>query len=177
MYLINDNLVIREATADDAQTLCNWWNDGMIMAHAGYPEGLGTTVQETLDILQTGTGCNRRLILEASGVPIGEMSYRIFAGHCAEIGIKICNFNYHNQGFGSIFLSMLISSLFKQKEIQKIILDTNLKNRRAQHVYEKLGFRKVAVHHDSWRNQLGELQSSIDYELTKENYVMKALAD
>ncbi|WP_342481740.1 GNAT family protein [Paenibacillus sp. FSL L8-0340] len=177
MHLIKDNLVIREATADDAQTLCNWWNDGMIMAHAGYPEGLGTTVQETLDMLQTANGCNHRLILEIDDVAIGEMNFRILAGHCAEIGIKICNFNHHNQGFGSAFLTMLISYLFKQMKIQKVILDTNLKNYRAQHVYEKLGFRKVAVHHDSWRNQLGELQSSVDYELTKENYEMEVSAD
>lgn len=90
----------------------------MIMAHAGYPEGLGTTVQETLEMLQNATGCNHRLILEIDDVPVGEMNFRILAGHCAEIGIKICNFNHHNQGFRSAFLTMLISSLFKQMEIQ-----------------------------------------------------------
>ena len=31
---------------------------------------------------------------------------------------------------------------------------------RAQHVYEKLGFRKTAVHYNSWKNQLGEMESS-----------------
>ena len=36
--------------------------------------------------------------------------------------------------------------------------------------YEKLGFTKVATHVNSWRDQLGILQSSIDYELTRFQY-------
>lgn len=66
---------------------------------------------------------------------------------------------------------MLISFLFNDMDYKKIILDTNAKNKRAQHVYEELGFKKVRVNRDSWKNQLGELQSSIDYELYQEDFV------
>lgn len=52
----------------------------------------------------------------------------------------------------------------------KIILDTNVKNTHAQHVYEKLGFKQVKVRHSSSKNQLGQWQSSIDYELEREAY-------
>jgi ribosomal protein S18 acetylase RimI-like enzyme len=52
--------------------------------------------------------------------------------------------------------------------IKKIVLDTNLKNTRAQHVYEKLGFRKMRVNVDSWQDQLGQWQSTVDYELVRE---------
>ena len=44
------------------------------------------------------------------------------------------------------------------------------KTQRAQHVYEKLGFRKTAVHYNSWKNQLGEMESSVDYELTADEF-------
>ena len=64
---------------------------------------------------------------------------------------------------------MLIEELFA-RGYTKIVLDTNLKNERAQHVYEMLGFRKVRVNIDSWRNQLGVLQSSVDYELVPEEF-------
>lgn len=170
MYLENGNLVIRNANAGDAQILCNWWNDGEIMAHAGFPNGIGTTEQEVLEKLRTDTDRNRRLILEIDGVPVGEMSCGTVADKVAEIGIKICHFNQQEKGFGTTFLKMLISFLFMQMGYNKIILDTNVKNTRAQHVYEKIGFRKIAVRMDSWKNQLGELQSFIDYELTKEEY-------
>lgn len=49
----------------------------------------------------------------------------------------------------------------------KIVLDTNLRNKRAQHVYERLGFRRLRVNVNSWVNQLGDLQSSVDYELNR----------
>ncbi len=55
------------------------------------------------------------------------------------------------------------------------MLDTNLKNERAQHVYEKLGFRKTAVEYDSWTNQVGELQSQVFYTLDREAWLKKLL--
>lgn len=66
---------------------------------------------------------------------------------------------------------MLIHALFKEYGYRKIILDTNLNNLRAQHVYEKLGFQKLRVNAAAWRNQLGELQSSVDYELEEKDFV------
>ncbi|WP_279306871.1 hypothetical protein [Paenibacillus pseudetheri] len=39
MYIENGNLVIRNATANDVPLLYSWWNDGKIMAHAGFPNG------------------------------------------------------------------------------------------------------------------------------------------
>ena len=38
-----ENLTIRQAEVDDAKQLAAWWNDGAVMAHAGFPNGLGTT--------------------------------------------------------------------------------------------------------------------------------------
>lgn len=67
MYMEQGNLIIREATMADTELLCNWWNDGEVMAHAGFPEGLGITEQEVLIQLQTGTDSERkgRLILKS----------------------------------------------------------------------------------------------------------------
>ncbi|GMQ63572.1 hypothetical protein [Vallitalea maricola] len=41
----------------------------------------------------------------------------------------------------------------------------------AQHVYEKIGFKRIKVNYNSWKNQLGEIQSSVDYELLKADYL------
>lgn len=170
MFLKHDYLVIRNAAAYDAQLLCDWWNDGKIMSHAGFPNGLGITEHEILKKLEKNNDLNRRLILEISAVPVGEMNYRTAENNVAEIGIKICDFSQQDKGYGTIFLTMLINALFSEMGYYKIILDTNLNNTRAQHVYEKIGFRKIAVRHHSWRNQLGEIQSSIDYELTRNQF-------
>ncbi|WP_340024289.1 GNAT family protein [Paenibacillus sp. FSL K6-1096] len=175
MYLVNGNLVIRDATNDDAQQLCIWWNDGRVMAHAGFPNGLGITEQEVLTRLQTGKDSERkgRLILEIDAAPVGEMSYSAVSEHVVEIGIKICEFSQQNKGAGTQFLEMLIRYLFEAERYRKIILDTNIKNTRAQHVYEKLGFRKTAVRKNAWTDQLGELQTFIDYELSVTEWALR----
>lgn len=171
MLLKYENLTIRNAVADDAKQLAAWWNDGAVMAHAGFPNGLSESVAEVAEKISKDTEENRRLIVEMDGSPIGEMNYRKVAEGVAEIGIKICDFSLHDRGQGKKLLSMMISSLFRDFGYQKIVLDTNLKNTRAQHVYEELGFRKVCVHENSWRNQLGELQSSVDYEMYPGDFV------
>lgn len=51
------------------------------------------------------------------------------------------------------FLRMLNNALFSQIGYYRIILDTNINNIRAQHVYETMGFRKRAVRHHSWTNR------------------------
>lgn len=171
MELSFQNIRIRNATAVDAPLLTRWWNDGSIMAHAGFPLGLGTTVEKVASGLQNDSdNTRRRLILELDGCPIGEMCCENHGNGIAEIGIKICESHYQEKGIGRIALSMLIGHLLSSG-YTKIILDTNLKNKRAQHVYEKLGFRKVRVNVGSWKNQLGEMESSVDYELTPENFV------
>ena len=165
MYIQYDTLLIRDAVTADAQQLTAWWNDGAVMAHAGFPLGLGTTVEKVI----AGLG-NGRLILEENERLIGEACYRKVGEGIAEIGIKICETDCQNRGLGRVILSMLIAWLFEQG-YEKIVLDTNLTNLRAQHVYESLGFRKLRINYDSWTDQLGNKQSAVDYELTEDNFV------
>ncbi len=166
MLLKYNNLTIRNATSNDAEQLALWWNDGKIMAHAGFPNGIGQTADAIADSLKNDTDdTHRRLIIEIDNVAVGEMNYRNKGDYTAEIGIKICDFSKQNRGVGKMLLSMLITSLFNDFGYQRIILDTDVKNERAQHVYEQLGFKKLRVNENSWVNQIGELQSSIDYEL------------
>lgn len=172
MLLNYQNYKIRNANINDAEQLASWWNNGKIMAHAGFPNGTGQTAQSIADSLQNDTDdTHRRLIIEIDSYPVGEMNYRNKGSLIAEIGIKICDFSKQNKGAGKILLSMLIYTLFNDLGYQKIILDTNLKNERAQHVYEQLGFTKLRVNENSWTNQIGELQSSIEYELYQKDFI------
>lgn len=172
MFIRNNNLTIRNATSNDVSILCKWWNDGKTMAHAGFPNGLGTSEEIIIQQLSGDTDQTlRRLIIEDDGVPIGEMNYRNKGDGIAEIGIKICDFSKHEKGYGKKLLSMLINTLFKDLGYKKITLDTNLNNLRAQHVYETLGFQKLRINLDAWKNQIGELQSSIDYELEEKDFM------
>ncbi len=170
MNISIDGIHIRNAASADCRQLADWWNDGAVMAHAGFPKGLGTTPDEIVKkIASDSDEKGRRLIIEFRGRPIGEMSYFNIGNNTAEIGIKICEADYQDKGLGRIILSIFIKELFSIG-FTKIVLDTNLKNLRAQHIYELLGFQKIRVNYDSWKDQLGEWQSSVDYELTFEHF-------
>ena len=170
MYLSHEDIIIRNAESADCPLLARWWNDGKVMAHAGFPMGLNTTPEKIREsIAADADDTRRRLILEYKSTPIGEMSYRVNADSECEIGIKICEFSCQEKGIGRKALSLLIRSLF-EAGYKKIVLDTNLTNTRAQHVYEHLGFQKTGIRYDSWRDQLGKLQSAVDYELTEDTF-------
>ena len=66
---------------------------------------------------------------------------------------------------------MLISSLYNDLGYKVIDISTNVKNTRAQHVYEELGASKVQVIVDTWRDQLGVLQSIVEYKMYPESFV------
>lgn len=165
MKMQYDTVLLRTATEVDAKQLASWWNDGAVMAHAGFPNGLGITEDEVKGEISEGL-----LIIEENGKPIGETNYRLLDNNVAEIGIKICNVEYQNRGIGRKTLSLLIRHLFDHG-IKKIILDTNLENKRAQHVYESLGFKKLRINTNSWTDQLGNKQSFVDYELVENDFI------
>lgn len=172
MHLQYANQSIRLATADDAATLCRWWNDGVVMAHAGFPHGLGTTPQKVAAQIASQNALHQRMILEIDGAAVGEMSYRI-TGYTAEIGIKICVEAQREKGYGTRFLLMLISWLFAEKGVDSIVLDTNRNNARAQHVYEKIGFVRLGVREGAFTDQLGDPQSVVDYRLEKSDFARR----
>lgn len=189
MRLEQGKLCIKNAEQEDCKQLVSWWNDGAVMAHAGFPNGLGTNEEKVQKQIAADSDDTRRhLVIWYDGNRIGEMSYAnlgdsleetgedTIENRTADIGIKICNSTFQEKGLGKIVLSMLIRELFS-RGYTKIVLDTNLKNKRAQHVYERLGFQKVDVRMDAWIDQVGEKQSAVDYELTKEHFVDFALMD
>lgn len=164
------NLTIRNAEEKDCGQLAAWWNDGAVMADAGFPNGLGTTPEKVAQEVKKNTDdTSRRLILELDGSPIGEMRYYNRGTGVAEISIRICDASQREKGYGRVALSMLISELFMMK-YWKIVLNANLANFRAQHVCELLGFDRVRVNEDSRMDQMGREQSSVDYELYENQF-------
>ena len=95
MRIQHKNLTIRQAEVTDAKQLAAWWNDGAVMAHAGFPNGLGTTEEEVVKGLRNGL-----LVVEESDRLIGECNYHNASDGVAEIGIKICETDCQNRGVG-----------------------------------------------------------------------------
>jgi RimJ/RimL family protein N-acetyltransferase len=96
-----------------------------------------------------------QLILEVTGKPTGEMNCHNMGNKIAQISIEIQP-EMRNKGYGTRFLSMLIDELFTSAGYKKIMLDVDIDNHHARHVYEKLGFRVARIKHEN---------RVVDYEL------------
>ena len=70
--------------------------------------------------------------------------------------------------FEFLFTNETINS---KNPINRIVWDTMVENKRAQHVYEtKIGAKKIGIHENIWKDQLGNLRSSVEYEITREDF-------
>ncbi|WP_440895455.1 GNAT family N-acetyltransferase [Amphibacillus sp. Q70] len=179
MRLEKDNVVIRRATMDDAVQLNQWWNDGQVMEHAGFPNGLGESLEDTINnISHQRDHFSQLCIIEVNGKSIGELSYQMRSDRVASAGWKICDFNYQKQGYGPQVIMMLFEFLFTDEAIHskfpidRIVWDTMLENKRAQYVYEhKIKARKVGIQENTWQDPLGNWRSTVNYEIKKEDFL------
>ncbi len=178
MRIENENIVIRSARQEDAAQLNRWWNDGRVMAHAGFPRGLGQSIEETRESLRQWEGkLDQVCIIEIDGKAVGELSYRLKGDGAAYPGWKLCDSDYQNQGYGPKIIKMLFHFLFTDERIKtespvdRIVWDTMLENKRAQHVYEeKLKAKRTGIKKDLWRDQAGKWRSAVFYEMSREAF-------
>jgi len=208
MKIEQDNITIRSAERQDAIRLNTWWNDGRVMAHAGFPNGLGESMEETLaciewwnngsiiartdvseklgksseEVIDSTDGDNKNshqlCIIEIDGIPVGELNYKIRSEEAtAYPGWKICETDFQNKGYGPKIIIMLFDFLFTDKKInshhklERIVWDTMLGNRRAQHVYEnKIGAKKTKIVEHAWQDQTGAWRTAVYYEITRETF-------
>lgn len=179
MIIEKDNIVIRSANVDDAIQLNKWWNNGEVMEHAGFPKGLGQSLEETIDEISNWEGKLSKLcMIEIDGKVVGELGYRIKGDGAVYPGWKVCDFDYQNQGYGPQIIKLLFEFLFTDENINskfpidRIIWDTMIENKRAQYVYEhKIKARKIAIKENSWQDQLGNWRSSVDYGISREEFL------
>ena len=153
-------LAIRFVTIGDGPQLTRWWNSGSVMAHAGFPDGLGISAEAVTELIENDSDENRHCILEYAKTPIGEMHYRTTKPGTAAIGIKICEPPRQGHGYGTRFMNMLLKHLFIDRPYTTLVLDTKRSNKGAQRFYEhKLGFTVT-----------GERDDAIEYAMTIESY-------
>lgn len=180
MIVGSGGLSIRPARLPDAPQLAAWWNDGAVMAHAGFPDGLGQSLAETEAQIRRYVNASDRglwLILW-EGRAIGESAYRVLADNTVECGWKICEAAYQNRGMGTQAIRLTLRHYFTdpgfraRHPVTAAVWDTNLNNLRAQRVYEqKIGARRMGVRENCWQDQRGTWQSAVDYRLEREAFL------
>lgn len=167
MKIEKNNICIRRATSQDAQNLNKWWNDGAIMVHVGFLDGLNESMETTLNAIHHNPSL---YMIEIDGICVGELNFNI-QDKTAYPGWKICEPSYQNKGYGTITIQLLFEYLFNTLGVEHIIWDTLEENKRAQHVYtHKLGARYLKTVKDAWIDPLGNKRNALYYQMDREDF-------
>ncbi|HHX29762.1 MAG TPA: GNAT family N-acetyltransferase [Clostridiaceae bacterium] len=179
MRIQEGDIVIRSAVPEDAPTLNRWWNDGRIMAYAGYPDGLGESLSESREVICSWQGKPDHLcMIEIDGRPAGELSYRLRGDGTAWPAWVIADPSLRNKGYGSRIIRLLFHFIFSDPKtnenfpVDRIIWDTPVGNKRARHVYEKkIGARLTGIRERDFMDQRGRWLDMAVYEMSRERFM------
>lgn len=170
-------VIIHEASVDDVDLLCEWWANPALMQSVGFPNGVqtnktrlrNTLIEQNLLKSFQRKSCRYIVIDKESLNPIGELCFHDMdlLNKSCEIGIKICDLSYQGKGFGYDALKTFLIFLFYEFDLNRIELTTLLENKRAQGLYQKIGFHEVGVKRQCWRDEQGEYHDVVVMDILK----------
>ena len=147
------NIQITKATPGDARELLDVLKiigsetDNLTFGPEGHPTSLEDE-EKYFASLQFSTS-SAFFIVRKEGKIIGSASFRGFERarlrHRAEIGISVLKAEW-GQGIGSMLMETLINFAKNTAHVEIISLEVNSENKRAIHLYEKYGFRKIGCY-------------------------------
>lgn len=173
-----NQLEIREANETDIPTLISWWANGDLMHHVGFPNGIQTDIEQLRtelikQSLNVENRCRFIIFKKKNHKAIGELSFNHLdlQNRSCEIGIKICEIDEQGKGYGEEALRGFLTYLFKTYKLHRIYLDTLLENKRAQQLYQKLGFKTIGIARDIWVDSQGNYRSTVLMDLLESDYL------
>jgi RimJ/RimL family protein N-acetyltransferase len=98
------------------------------------------------------------LVVRKAGEPVGYIILRGVMGAEPVVELKRIVITKRDAGLGQTVMQLLIAFVFDDLKAHRLWLDVIDDNRRAQHVYRKLGFveegrfREAALRKDGWRD-------------------------
>lgn len=140
----NTGLVIQATKEDDLPNLQRLWNDGVVMTHVGYPQGLGISISEMQSWLAKLNPPQRHhyCIYLADGIFVGETFYSVdTASQTGALDIKLMP-NFWGRGIARRALAFAIGQAFAKGQAERVYVEPHVDNKRALRLYQHLGFVK-----------------------------------
>ena len=137
-------LNIRPTETKDLEHVMNLWNDGEVMRHVGFPEGIGGDLEKMkawfARLAQNPMAAHFSIFDDEDY--LGESFYRVLDGHdLAAMDIKLFP-KGRGRGIARTALGFALDAVFENKLASRAYVDPHLDNLKAVALYERLGFVK-----------------------------------
>ena len=140
---MNSNCEIRETSKSDFENIVKLWNNGEVMSFVGFPEGLGSTLDEMDEwltwALNKPNRCHYSIYNDEIGY-CGETFYNVNA----ETGTSCLDIKLlpmaQGKGIAQTALKFAINKAFGVGNAERVYVEPHPNNRKAWTLYEKLGF-------------------------------------
>jgi len=140
---MNSNCEIRETSKCDFENILLLWNNGTVMSFVGFPDGLGTTLDEMDEWLEWAIKkphrCHYSIYNDEIGY-CGETFYNVDAKTGTScLDIKLLP-TAQGKGIAQAALKFAINKAFDIGNAERVYVEPHSDNRKAWVLYEKLGF-------------------------------------
>ncbi|MCB5559714.1 pyridoxal-phosphate dependent enzyme [Anaerosalibacter bizertensis] len=168
------NVSIRRFEQKDIQNKIKWINDNSNNKYLHYD--LPLEYDKTLNWFINNKGRKDRFdaIIEVDGVPVGLIGLLSIdkKNSKAEYYITLGEDKYKGKGIAKLASIKLIKYAFEEIRINKIYLFTEIENKSAQRLFEKIGFRKEGLLKEDIKNGNEHVDRYV-YGICKDDYYAK----
>jgi len=153
--LQGERIRLRAAEREDIPIFLKWINDEEITENLELLYPMSRTEEEQwYDKMLTRPDAEHIMVIEVQQTSKGETNIPIgtckffnidWRNRSSELGIMIGEKAFWNQGFGTETMRLLLRHGFSTLNLHRIWLQVFANNKRAIHVYEKVGFKHEGI--------------------------------
>lgn len=166
-------LLLRKPTEEDAESMIEYLNivggesDNLLFGRNEFR----LTVEQEREYIKNINDNNNALmllgIIDSQIISVSQVSApnRKRIVHNSELAISVKK-EYWSMGIGTTVMEVLIDFAKNHETIKTISLGVKASNKKAQHIYEKLGFEKVGVHRNFFN-----IDGNYDDEILMDLYI------
>jgi RimJ/RimL family protein N-acetyltransferase len=149
IILKGDGFILRPIKMADASNWAKWSKDKKTVQYTSIvPLSLPKEKEWIKKTIKNKTDFTFGVVLD-DGTHIGGAGLHFYPTHQkAMLGIVIGDPKYHDKGYGTKIVKILLKFGFEKLKLNKIELTVFVKNPRAQKVYRRCGFKKEGLLRD-----------------------------
>jgi len=167
-----ERIYLSPINPDDAEKYTEWFNNlkltvNLLQSNMLISPGKEKEILEKL----AKEGYNFAIIEKENDMLLGNCSLMDIdhVHRISELGIFIGDENYHNKGYGTEALNLLLDYAFNILNLKNVMLKVHAFNKRAVKCYQKVGFKKIG-HRRSAFEIAGKRHDEILMDILKEEF-------